>query len=71
MKPKLVKNWRDGLKWFSVQANIAAGSIVAVWVMLPEDMKSSVPSEWVMGATVAAIVLGTIGRFVDQGGDDA
>ena len=71
MKPKIVKNWRDGLKWFSVQANIVAGVIVAAWVMLPDDMKASVPSEWVMGATVAAIVLGTIGRFVDQGGDDA
>jgi hypothetical protein len=37
------------------------------WLALPEDMKARVPADWVDALTIAVLVLGVIGRIVDQG----
>lgn len=69
MKP--VKNWRDAWKWFSVQAMAIAGAIQGVWIALPDDMKASIPVDYVTYATMAAVAFGVIGRVIDQGGNNA
>ncbi|MFE3838591.1 hypothetical protein [Pseudogemmobacter sonorensis] len=64
---KLVRNARHAWRWFSMRAMAAAGAVQATWVLLPDDMRASVPANWVAVATIALLVAGTIGRLVDQG----
>ena len=63
---KLVSDWKDAPRWFSVQCLALAGAINGAWVAIPADMQASIPQEWITYATVALMVLGTIGRVVDQ-----
>lgn len=66
MKVKLVDNWRNSWKWFSMQCMAAAGTIQATWAAIPDDMKAAVPAQWVSYATLGILVLGFFGRLVSQ-----
>ncbi len=63
---KLIDNWKKALKMYSVQAMTLAITVQTVWITLPDDMRASVPSAWVSGATVLCLVFGVIGRLVQQ-----
>lgn len=63
---KLVADWKRAWKWLSVQAMVVAGSIQGAWIFIPEDMKVSIPSGVVQGCTLVLLVLGVVGRLVDQ-----
>lgn len=65
-KPKPVEDWRKSWKWFSVQSMTLAAAIQGAWMTMPEDMKSSVPQSLVSYVTIALMVLGVIGRLVQQ-----
>ena len=67
---KLVPNARRAWKWFSVQAMVASAAIQGSWLALPADLKAVVPEGGVMAAAVGVLILGVIGRLVDQGGSD-
>jgi len=67
MTIKPVSNWRDAPRWLSVQAMALATALQGGWLALPEDMKARVPADWVDALTIAVLVLGVIGRIVDQG----
>lgn len=67
---RLVKDWRECAKWFSMQAMFIAGAAQTTWLNLPQDMKDSIPVKWLSVITVALMVLGIIGRIIDQGGDE-
>jgi hypothetical protein len=47
------------------------GVIGASWLVVPDDMRSAVPAEWLAVAAVAMTVIGIVGRLVDQGGGNA
>jgi hypothetical protein len=63
---KLVENWRDCWKWFSVRALAAIGLLPAVWMMLPEDLRAYVPATWLPWIAAAVALGGLVGRMVDQ-----
>lgn len=63
---KLVPEARNWWRMFSVQSMIAAGAIQSAWIALPVELQQNIPDSWVRIATVAIIVLGVIGRLVDQ-----
>jgi hypothetical protein len=63
---KFVDDARDAWKWFSVQANALNAAMLAAWLVLPADLKASIPPEWVGYAAVFLLALGTFGRLVDQ-----
>lgn len=63
---KLVKEWRACWRMFSVQAMVLAGAIQGAWVFLPPEMIASIPAEWVRVITVVLLVLGVVGRLVQQ-----
>lgn len=63
---KLIKDWRQAWRWFSLQAMALAAAIQGVWIQLPPDLKDSIDPSWVSAATVAVLILGGIGRLVDQ-----
>ena len=65
---KLVPNWKNAWRWFSVQSMAISGGALASWAMLPDDLKAALPAEWVAGFSGGVLVLGIIGRLVDQGG---
>lgn len=65
---KLVHNASDAWKWFSMQAYALAAAIQGIWLALPQDLKESVPAQWVTYATLVVIVAGAIGRLIQQPG---
>jgi hypothetical protein len=69
MKP--VKNWRQAWRWLSVQAMALQGAVAGAWLVVPDDMRAAVPSEWLAACAVVLTVLGVAGRLIDQGGSDA
>jgi hypothetical protein len=64
---KLVSNWRDALKWYSVQAQAVNATFLLVWAGLPQKFQDALPLPWVIGIAVGLLVLGMTGRLVKQG----
>ena len=64
---KLVYNWRNSWRWYSQLAATGAVAIQGAWVMLPPDLAAQAPQWAVHAATVGILVLGILGRLVDQG----
>lgn len=56
------KCWR----MFSVQAMVLAGAIQGAWVFIPPEMQATIPEHWLRIVTIALLVLGVVGRLVDQ-----
>ena len=67
---RLVKDARKAWRWFSVQAMALQGAAAGAWLMVPDDMRASVPSEWLAACAVVLTVLGIAGRLVAQDEDD-
>lgn len=67
---KMVPNVGRAWRWFSVQAMVLATAVQGAWLALPAEMKATVPDRLVMAATIVLLVLGVVGRLVDQGGSD-
>jgi H+/Cl- antiporter ClcA len=65
---KLVDDWRNALKWFSVNVHAANVAFLVTWANLPQKFQDSLPLPWVIGIAVGLLVLGVVGRLVDQGG---
>lgn len=63
---KLISNWKKCWRMFSVQAMTIAAAIQGAWVYTPDDMRATIPSEWVQLATITLLVLGVIGRLFTQ-----
>lgn len=66
---RLVRDWRQTWRYYSTQAMVFAGSIHIAWASIPDDMRASVPSDWVSYATIATLILGVAGRLVSQADD--
>lgn len=67
---KLVDDVRGAWRWISVQAMAAAVALQGAWQAAPEDMRASIPHEWVSWATMALLTLGIVGRLVKQAPKD-
>ena len=63
---KFVENAKQSWKWFSMQAMTLAGALQGTWVTIPEDLKSSVPTNLVHYITLALVIAGIVGRLVKQ-----
>lgn len=63
---KLIPNWRRAWRMFSVQAQAAGIAAIAGWQALPDDLRALVPQPLAIGLAVALLVLGIIGRLIDQ-----
>lgn len=66
-KIQIVDNVKTAWRWFSVQAMALAGAIQGAWLFMPEDLKTSIPSNWVQYLTIVLLALGIVGRVVKQG----
>lgn len=63
---KLVENVKQAWTWFSVQSMALAGALQATWLLLPDDLKISIPANVVQAVTLVLLVLGVAGRLVKQ-----
>ena len=63
---KLVDNAKHAWCWISMQAMVAAGAIQGAWLYLPDELRLSLGPGAIQGITLALLVLGVIGRLVDQ-----
>lgn len=63
---RLISNWRDCWRMFSMQAMLVAGAIQGAYLALPADMQATIPDNWMRGLTFALLGLGAIGRLVEQ-----
>lgn len=63
---KLVDDWKRCYRWFSVQSMAISGALLATWALMPEDLKSSLPPQMIVGTAVGILALGVIGRVVEQ-----
>jgi len=63
---KLVDDARSAWRWFSVQAMALQGAAAVAWLAVPNDLRASVPSEWMAIGAVVLVVLGIAGRLVQQ-----
>ena len=63
---RLVENWKQCWKWFSIHALLIAGVLPTVWATLPPDLKAYIPPS-IMGLITAVVaVSGVVGRLTDQ-----
>ena len=63
---KLIPNWRKAWRMFSVQAQAGSVAVLGTWQALPDDLRGKVPEPVVLGIVGALLVLGIIGRLIDQ-----
>ena len=66
MKFELIHNWRAAWRFFSMQAMALNTAFLATWAVLPDDLKSALPSWLVPSAAVALLVIGMGSRLVKQ-----
>ena len=63
---KLIPDWRQAWKWFSVQAFAVIIMLPMIWASLPADAKAYLPDAWKPWLMVALAVAGILGRIIDQ-----
>ncbi|OZI26723.1 hypothetical protein CAL26_05215 [Bordetella genomosp. 9] len=63
---KLVDNWRQAWRWFSMHCMATATAIQGAYIALPDDMRRSIPLWAVALLTMAILGLGVLGRLIDQ-----
>lgn len=63
---KLVPDWKQAWRWFSVQALAAIIALPMVWAMLPADAKAFLPAGWEPWVLVSLAAAGLVGRVIDQ-----
>ena len=66
MNIKLVEDWRQAWRWFSVQAMGVATAFLAVWAVFPDDLKAVLPAGWTKAIAIAVLLIGLVGRLVQQ-----
>ena len=54
--PKLIPNWRQAWRMFSVQAQASSVAILGAWQALPDDLRGKVPEPVVLGIVGALLV---------------
>lgn len=63
---RLAKDWRHAPRWYSVQAQGLALTLVVAWQAVPDDLRASAPGWLATTLLVAILALGIAGRLVDQ-----
>lgn len=65
-KIQLVADWRRARTWLSVKCMALAAALQSTWLFVPDDMKTSVPAGLVGKVTLGLLLLGLLGRLLQQ-----
>lgn len=82
MKPQIVSHWRLIFKqwsfWLGVAGTVLTSALLAlpdlalqVWLMMPSDLKATIPERYTPFIGVGVFVLGLVAKFVRQAKLDA
>jgi hypothetical protein len=63
---KLVDNWKDAWRWFSMWFLGFAAAAQVAWETLPPEAIAVVPEQWRGYITIGLLVAAAIGRVIDQ-----
>ncbi len=63
---KLIDEWRQAWRWFSMQAMVAVAAIQGGWAAIPDDLRQHFPRILVTTLSVGLLLLGIGGRLVNQ-----
>lgn len=63
---KLVPDWKDAWKWWSVRFMALAAAWPVLWMQMPPDAKTLIPATWEPWIPVTLICAGLVGRVKDQ-----
>ena len=66
MKLKLVRDWRDWWRWHSTKALGLLGLLPTIWLEMPPEWKTLIPSHWLQIASFIVMVLGMLSRITRQ-----
>ena len=64
--PKLIPEWKLSWRMFSMQSIGAAVGLNTSWMMLGDDLKAAIPAQYVMVVAIIILLLGGVGRIIDQ-----
>lgn len=63
---KLVSNWRSFWRWHSVWIAGLIAALPVAWASMPDDLRASIPDEWLPYISGAMFIAFLIGRLRDQ-----
>lgn len=63
---KLIPEARHWWRMFSMRAMSAATALLSAWAALPDELQARLPGRLVVGVAIALLVLGMLGRLVQQ-----
>jgi len=63
---KLIPEAKRAWRMFSVQAQAVALAVLGAWQVMPEDLKTTLPQSLVYWLSMSLMVLGIVGRLIDQ-----
>lgn len=64
---KLVDNWRDAGRWWSVRIAGFLAVLGPAWLALPAELRAHIPVEWLPYISPLVLVSIIVGRLIDQG----
>ena len=65
-KPKLIPNWRKAWRMLSVQIPAINAAFLGTWAALPDRFQDAYPIQWVVFTALVLLVMGIVGRLIDQ-----
>lgn len=63
---KLIPEWREAWRMFSVQALGLILMLPLIWAEMPPEVKALIPASWHPYIVAAVAAAGLIGRLIDQ-----
>lgn len=63
---KIVENWRNLWRSFSVLAMSLSTAVLMTWGLMPDDLKVGIPEGWIRYLAGGVLVLGVAGRYIKQ-----
>ncbi len=63
---RLVKDWKECHRWYSVRIKAVAVAIMATWALVPANLTDNVPDSVKKGVVIALLVSSFLGQLVEQ-----
>ena len=62
----LIPDWHKAIKLFSVQANIIGAGLATTYGTMYQQLRDTVPPQWMAGITAGVFVAGIVCRVISQ-----